>query len=110
MSKPAFADGMWLTSGGWKPDEIRSCAIIGQKLRQQGHRVRVVTHSIFKPLVTKLGLEFFSFSSSPEHPVAVSAPGIIQCSLASLIFSPEARHGFDAWLAKFKETGDFEIQ
>ena len=53
-------------------DEIRACISVGRELQMRGHRVRVVTHSIFQNLVKKLGLEFFSASTDPEHSIAVS--------------------------------------
>lgn len=53
-------------------DEIKSCISVGRELQQWGHRVRVVTHSIFQNIVMKLGLEFFSASNEPGNPIAVS--------------------------------------
>lgn len=58
-------------------DEIKSCISVGHELQQRGHRIRVVTHSIFQSTVMKLGLEFFSASSDPEHPIAVSLKFVI---------------------------------
>ncbi|KAJ5639533.1 uncharacterized protein N7484_007395 [Penicillium longicatenatum] len=51
-------------------DDVKSCILVGQGLNRHGHRVRVATHSIFHTLVKKAGLEFFSVSSDPEHPMA----------------------------------------
>ncbi|KAJ5359172.1 uncharacterized protein N7496_011585 [Penicillium cataractarum] len=58
-------------------DEIKSCISVGHELQRQGHRVRVVTHSIFQNIVMKLGLEFFSASSDPEHPIAKQDSGLM---------------------------------
>ncbi|KAJ5538275.1 hypothetical protein N7494_007754 [Penicillium frequentans] len=51
-------------------DDVKSCILVGQGLSRHGHRVRVATHSIFHTLVKKAGLEFFSVSNDPEHPMA----------------------------------------
>ncbi|CAI7671731.1 unnamed protein product [Penicillium palitans] len=51
-------------------EETKSIILIGQELHQHGHRVRVAAHSIFQSLVHRAGLEFFSISSDPEHPIA----------------------------------------
>ncbi|KAJ5945513.1 hypothetical protein N7454_002352 [Penicillium verhagenii] len=58
-------------------DEIKSCIAIAQELQEQGHRARVVTHSIFKSLIMSLGLEFFSISSDPDHPIAKRDSGLM---------------------------------
>ncbi|OJJ82968.1 glycosyltransferase [Aspergillus glaucus CBS 516.65] len=58
-------------------DDVKSCISIGQGLCRHGHRVRVATHSIFSTLVRKAGLEFFSVSSDPDHPMAKLDSGLM---------------------------------
>ncbi|KAJ5869568.1 hypothetical protein N7455_004509 [Penicillium solitum] len=55
---------------GHYTEETKSIILIGQELHQHGHRVRVAAHSIFQSLVHRAGLEFFSISNDPEHPIA----------------------------------------
>lgn len=57
---------------GHYTEETKSIILIGQELHQHGHRVRVAAHSIFQSLVHRAGLEFFSISNDPEHPIAVN--------------------------------------
>ncbi|KAK4865792.1 hypothetical protein LT330_009225 [Penicillium expansum] len=58
-------------------EEIKSVILVGEELHQHGHRVRVATHSIFQSLVHRAGLEFFSISSDPEHPIAAKDSGLM---------------------------------
>ncbi|OQD60735.1 hypothetical protein PENPOL_c021G04252 [Penicillium polonicum] len=58
-------------------EETKSIILIGQELHQHGHRVRVAAHSIFQSLVHRAGLEFFSISSDPEHPIAAKDSALI---------------------------------
>ncbi|CAI7644027.1 unnamed protein product [Penicillium glandicola] len=58
-------------------EEIKSIIVVGQELHRNGHRVRVATHSIFQSLVHRAGLEFFSISSDPEHPIATRDSGLM---------------------------------
>ncbi|CAI7581398.1 unnamed protein product [Penicillium crustosum] len=51
-------------------EETKSIILIGQELHEHGHRVRVAAHSVFQSLIHRAGLEFFSISSDPEHPIA----------------------------------------
>jgi hypothetical protein len=61
-----------IANSKYDKDEIRSIILVGQELVKQGHRVRVVTHSIFQSFVLRAGLEFFSLSNDAQHPIAVS--------------------------------------
>ncbi|KAJ5216654.1 uncharacterized protein N7498_003061 [Penicillium cinerascens] len=58
-------------------DEVKLSIFVGQELQRHGHRVRVAIHSIFQSVVMKRGLEFFSISSDPEHPVARRDSGLM---------------------------------
>ncbi|KAJ5746456.1 hypothetical protein N7520_011638 [Penicillium odoratum] len=58
-------------------DEIKSIILVGQELQKHGHRVRVATHSLFQSFVLRAGLEFFSISSDPEHPIATKDSGFM---------------------------------
>ncbi|KAJ5717184.1 hypothetical protein N7488_002830 [Penicillium malachiteum] len=58
-------------------DEIKSMILVGQELQKQGSRVLVATHSIFQSFTTKLGMEFFSISNDPQHPIARNDSGFI---------------------------------
>lgn len=52
-------------------DEIKSIILVAEELQKRGHRIRIATHSIFQSFVAKLGMEFFSISNDPQHPIAV---------------------------------------
>ncbi|KAI3194812.1 hypothetical protein CBS147311_8411 [Penicillium roqueforti] len=58
-------------------EEIKSIILVGQELHRQGHRVRVASHSIFQSLAHRAGLEFFSISNDPEHPIAARDSGLM---------------------------------
>lgn len=61
-----------IANSKYDKDEIRSIILVGQELLKQGHRVRVVTHSVFQTFVQRAGLEFFALSNDAQHPIAVS--------------------------------------
>ncbi|KAJ5259456.1 hypothetical protein N7478_012437 [Penicillium angulare] len=58
-------------------DEIKSMIFVGQELQKQGNRVLIATHGIFRSFTTKLGMEFFSISNDPQHPIATNDSGFI---------------------------------
>ncbi|KAJ5088721.1 hypothetical protein N7456_012337 [Penicillium angulare] len=58
-------------------DETKSMILVGQELQKQGNRVLIATHGIFRSFATKLGMEFFSISNDPQHPIATNDSGFI---------------------------------
>ena len=66
-------------------DEIKSIILVAKELQKRGHRIRIATHSIFQSLVAKLGIEFFSISNDPQHPIAVRnhQPSYLHRSIAN---------------------------
>ena len=40
---------------------------LGMKLREQGHRVRLASHAIFKELIIEHGLEFYPLGGDPQQ-------------------------------------------
>lgn len=60
---------------------------IGKQLKQDGHRVRLATHSCYREYVTSMGLEFFPLAGDPHKlsEFMVRTHGNIIPSFADLI-------------------------
>ncbi|KAG5634497.1 hypothetical protein H0H81_001740 [Sphagnurus paluster] len=59
--------------------DVQPYVALGQRLSNDGHRVRIATHSTFNSFVTESGLEFFDIGGNPQDLMSymVKNPGLI---------------------------------
>ncbi|KDQ59788.1 glycosyltransferase family 1 protein [Jaapia argillacea MUCL 33604] len=59
--------------------DVQPFIALGQRLLQNGHRVRIATHETFKTFVTSYGLEFFNIGGNPQDLMSymVKNPGLM---------------------------------
>lgn len=46
--------------------DVQPFVVLGRLLQKNGHRVRLATHELFRPMVVKAGLEFFPLGGDPK--------------------------------------------
>ena len=47
--------------------DVQPFVAIGKRLQQDGHRVRLATHAVFRTLVVDRGLEFYPLAGDPKE-------------------------------------------
>lgn len=46
--------------------DVQPYVALGQRLKKDGHRIRIATHETFRSFVKESGLEFFCIGGNPQ--------------------------------------------